>query len=123
LGERYHRLTIPLDEMPSLYRSANVVLHLALDESFGNVYIESLASGVPLVGPDLAHTRWIFGEDALLIDTGEISSIASALQRVIDGSWSLPSGAVERCVERFSWESIGRQYREFLVQVVARRRS
>ena len=123
LGERYHRLTIPLDEMPSLYRSANVVLHLALDESFGNVYIESLASGVPLVGPDLAHTRWIFGEDALLIDTGEISSIASALQRVIDGSWSLPSGAVECCVERFSWESIGRQYREFLVQVVERRRS
>ena len=52
LPGRFSLLTVPAAEMPALYRSADVFLHLSLEESFGNVFLEALASGLPVVAPD-----------------------------------------------------------------------
>ena len=48
---RFQRLLLPADRMPSLYRSADVFLHLCKEESFGNVFIEAMACGIPIVAP------------------------------------------------------------------------
>jgi glycosyltransferase involved in cell wall biosynthesis len=46
LPDRFRRVSLSASEMPDLYRSADVFLHLSLLESFGNVFLESWASGV-----------------------------------------------------------------------------
>jgi len=43
--------------MPVLYRNSNVFLYMAIQEPFGNVYIEALASGTPIVAHDDENTR------------------------------------------------------------------
>ena len=47
---RYSRISLTAPEMPDLYRSADVFLHMSLLESFGNVFLEAMASGLPIVG-------------------------------------------------------------------------
>ena len=59
---RFRRLILPAEQMPDIYRSVDVLLHPTLFESFGNVYIEALATGLPVVAHDYEVTRWIFGD-------------------------------------------------------------
>jgi len=54
LPGRFMLLSVPSADMPELYRSADVFLHLSKGESFGNVYLEAIASGLPVVGHDSA---------------------------------------------------------------------
>ena len=46
--------------MPGLYRSAEVLLHMSVDEPFGNIYVEALASGLPVVTHDGSSTALPF---------------------------------------------------------------
>ena len=69
LPGRYRRITVPATEMPDLYRSADVLLHMSQTESFGNVYIEAMCSGLPVVAHNTRTTQWIFGEYPGLVDT------------------------------------------------------
>jgi glycosyltransferase involved in cell wall biosynthesis len=66
LPGRFLRSTFPHELMRVLYRSANVFLHAAVRESFGNVYIEALVSGTPIVAHNDEVTRWIFKLNFLL---------------------------------------------------------
>ena len=65
LPGRFLRRTFPRDLMPLLYRSANVFLHTAIRESFGNVYIEALGSGTPIIAHDDEVARWILEDQCL----------------------------------------------------------
>ena len=61
LPGRFTRLSLPSDKMPSLYQSADVFLHLSKEKSFGNVYVEAMASSLPIVAHDSARLRWLLG--------------------------------------------------------------
>src|SRR4029077_19427559 len=64
---RFRRLLLPSEQMPDLYRSADAFLHPTLHESFGNVYVEAMAVGLPVVAHDYEVTRWIFGDHPNLV--------------------------------------------------------
>jgi glycosyltransferase involved in cell wall biosynthesis len=102
--------------MPALYRSADAFLHLSRDESFGNVFVEAMACGTPVVAYDLPRTRWIVGDEGLLALGHSAEAIAGqlrlALQRDDDGA-----SLVERA-QSFKWTSVAGEYRDFLEQVV-----
>jgi glycosyltransferase involved in cell wall biosynthesis len=118
LPGRFTLLTVPAARMPDLYRSADVFLHLSLEEAFGNVFIEALACGLPVVGHDTPRLRWIVGEEGFLTDTREAAAIARA---IAEAASAAPQGR-ERRVERasqFSWTRVAGLYREFLRSVVA----
>jgi glycosyltransferase involved in cell wall biosynthesis len=117
LPGRYRQLTVPSSDMPSLYRSADAVLHLSQDESFGNVYVEAMASGVPVVAYDSDRTRWILGDEGLLGDPANPSSISEklvlALRRTAADRQRMASRA-----SKFEWSGIAAQYREFFSEIV-----
>src|SRR3546814_17213753 len=50
LPGRFRRLSLAAADMPALYRSADVFLHMSLLETFGNVFIEAWARGLPITG-------------------------------------------------------------------------
>ena len=86
LPGRFFRRTFSHDQMPDVYRSADLFLHTKIQESFGNVYVEALSCGIPIVAHDDEVTRWILGEHAVLVDTEFkeklAEAIGSALRRV-----------------------------------------
>lgn len=113
LPGRFHRLTVTSDRMPELYRIADVVLHTTLLESFGNVYVEAIASGTPLVAHRSPHTEWIAGDSDLLVDTESIEDTSDALRR------GLARGSDDTLVDpRFAWATIAEDYEEFFARII-----
>ncbi|MDR6788466.1 glycosyltransferase involved in cell wall biosynthesis [Sphingomonas sp. BE138] len=118
LPGRFRRLTVAAAEMPALYRSADVFLHLSKEESFGNVFIEALGCGAPVVGHDSDRLRWIVGDDAVLLDTSDPAAVARALGEAIARRETLVPRGVARAAD-FAWPRVAAQYRDFLAEVIA----
>lgn len=122
LPGRFTRLTVTPAEMPLLYRSADAFLHLSLLESFGNVFVEAMACGLPVIGHDTPRLRWIVGDDEPLVDTEDPGAVA----RAIAGALAVtPSARADRAVARrdraarFGWDRVGEAYRSFIASLTA----
>jgi glycosyltransferase involved in cell wall biosynthesis len=118
LPARYTRLSVAPERMAELYRSADVFLHLSKNEAFGNVYLEAMACGLPIVAHDSPQVRYIVGDDEFLVDTDDPFVIAEKIERARDA----PAVEAERRFTRaaeFSWIKIAAEYRSFLREIVA----
>lgn len=116
LPGRFTRLTLSADRMPALYCSADCFLHMSLQEAFGNVYVEAMAAGLPIVAPDSRRVRWIVGERDTLCDTEDCADLTTALECALGRG----RGAPDPRAEQFTWPVIARQYRDFAHEIVAR---
>lgn len=114
LPGRWTNLTLTAKDMPALYRSADTFLHMSLLESFGNVFVEAMASGLPIVGHDTPRLRWIVGDAPFLCDTED----QAALVKALDAALSKGRGAIDSAVERFSWPIIATHYDAFLQELI-----
>jgi glycosyltransferase involved in cell wall biosynthesis/GT2 family glycosyltransferase len=65
------------------YRRADVVVHTALTEAFGQVLVEAMASATPLVATAVGGVPALVGPDAgLLVPAGDAVAIAEAVERL-----------------------------------------
>jgi glycosyltransferase involved in cell wall biosynthesis len=117
LPNRFTRLSIAPERMPDLYRSANVFLHLSKEESFGNVFLEALACGLPVVAHDSARARWIVGDEEYLLDTSDTDAVAKHIEFARDAHLEQQHRRVTKAAT-FSWQKIALMYREYLQEVV-----
>ncbi|MCA1653827.1 MAG: glycosyltransferase family 4 protein [Sphingomicrobium sp.] len=113
---RYQPVSVASQDMPALYRSADAFLHLSRDESFGNVYVEAMACGVPTVAYDLPRTRWIMGEEAFLADAQE-GDVAAMLTTALRDGAARRDSMVTRAAS-FDWSRIAARYLAFFEEVV-----
>lgn len=125
LPGRFTRLTVTPVDMPALYRSADVFLHLSLLESFGNVFVEAMACGLPVVGHDTPRLRWIVGDDEPLVDTQSLPAVSEAIAatlavRAVASAQDKTDRIAARRdrTESFGWDRIGAAYRGFLEGLV-----
>jgi glycosyltransferase involved in cell wall biosynthesis len=121
LGERYRQIQLPSSEMPRLYRSADAFLHLSRTESFGNVYVEALASGLPVVAIESPHTRWILGNDAYFVSPGDYEAISEKIRSALQVGEEQKRLFASRA-RRFGCAETASKYREFLNETVVRKR-
>jgi glycosyltransferase involved in cell wall biosynthesis len=120
LPGRFKRLSLASEYMPALYRSADVFLHLCKEESFGNVFLEAIACGLPVVAHDSKRLRWIVGEDEFLLDTGDPAAVARHIELARHAPVAQRQVRATKAAA-FSWSRIGQMYREFLTEVVESR--
>jgi glycosyltransferase involved in cell wall biosynthesis len=118
LPGRFTRLSLRPEQMPALYQSADVFLHLSKDESFGNVFVEAMACGLPIVAHDSPRSRWIVGDMEYLVDTDNIAGVTRNLELARQAPGSARQLRLDNSA-RFSWSRIGELYRQFLIEVVA----
>ena len=117
LPDRYQRVALPAQQMPDLYRSADVFLHLSKVESFGNVYLEAAATGLPVVAHDYPLTRWILGDAPYLCDTDKQEELVKSLIAALaTGPQAVPDN-----LARFTWSRIAEDYRRFIRQTLEQR--
>ena len=115
LPGRFKRLVLRPEQMPDLYRSADVFLHMSKTESFGNVYLEALASGLPIVAEESDNLRWIVGSGQFLCDTSERRAVVQQIEAALRCSRL----ADQKDLQRFSWSSVAREYRAFIAETLA----
>ncbi len=113
LPGRFRRATFRREQMPQLYRSADLFLHTKIEESFGNVYIEALCTGVPIVAHDDAVSRWILGDNALLVDSTSTEMLADGIRRGLGRPRQTDPAMIAGAHARFSWSEVARQYEAF----------
>jgi glycosyltransferase involved in cell wall biosynthesis len=119
LPQRFMRGTFTHEQMPDLYRSADLFLHTKIRESFGNVYVEALSCGVPIVAHDDEVTRWILGQHAVLVDTASAKALTAAIIEALHTR--RPNvAAAEWAQARYSWEAVANKYADFFAEVLAR---
>ena len=117
LPGRYRQLTVPAADMPALYRSADAFMHLSTDESFGNVFVEAMASGLPVVAYDMPRTRWIIGDRAFFADQPRPESLAAAVSAALDVGSGAAADVRERA-QQFGWSAIAARYNDFFSELL-----
>ncbi len=119
LGPRYHRLTVPMERMPDVYRCGNIFLHLSRDEAFGNIYIEAAACGLPVVAHRYPTTEWILGDNADLIDGSDAAALIDTLRRRLaePPPGTLRDSRRDSIVQRFDWSVVCAQYATFFREI------
>lgn len=119
LGDRFSLKQLSYDQMPDIYRAADLLIHLSLDEPFGNIYLEALATGLPIVADDRDVTRWIVEENAILVDSTDTANTVAGISQALNRHDERAIAArVELIHRRFTWTTIGQQYYTFLSQVI-----
>ena len=111
---RYLRRVVPRDEMPAWYGAADCFTLPSRTESFGLVYLEALACGVPVVAPDDAVRREVIGDAGLLCDVTDAAAYSGALAAALARDWG---GLPRRRAERFPIAATVNAYAELLTSL------
>lgn len=119
-GRRPHR------ELVAELAHSDLLLHPALEESFGVVLAEALALGLPVVaGRDSGAVPWVVGaaadgasDCALLVDVRDPAPIEAALERALDADYGRRSACGLQRAQAFAPAQVAdayvRQYRALL---------
>jgi D-inositol-3-phosphate glycosyltransferase len=95
------------NELPELYRAADVVVVPSASESFGLVALEASACGTPVVATAVGGLRVIVrdGESGYLVERRDPKSFAAALSRVLadPGAQTRLGANAVRLAHRFPW--------------------
>jgi glycosyltransferase involved in cell wall biosynthesis len=82
---RVRRLhTVPTEDLPALYRGAQLFAYPSLYEGFGLPVLEALACGAPVVTSTASSLPEVAGDAALLVDPRDEAALADALSRLLD---------------------------------------
>ncbi|HEV7242444.1 MAG TPA: glycosyltransferase family 4 protein [Thermoanaerobaculia bacterium] len=96
------------EEKPDLYALADVYVMPSRGEGFGYVFLEALASGVPVIGSkhDGGREALLNGELGLLVDPANPAEIAAAIREVLDRP---RERAIPPRLDYFSFENFKRR--------------
>ena len=113
--ERFKVVSVPYEKMPEVYRSADVfTLPSASSESFGNVLVEAMATGLPVVATDDPVRRGIVGEAGILIDPTNTDAFADAVKTALAKNWgNIPRNQAQK----FSWEIVAEKYEDLFKKI------
>ena len=98
-------------------RQASVFVLSSHAEGFGNVIVEALACGAPVVSTDCPHgPREILadGRYGTLVPVGDVDALADAIAANLDKPKPALSNGLKQHLQLFSIDAIGRQYLEEL---------
>lgn len=118
LGSRVRFLgSRPHDEIPTLLAAADVMLLPTRSEGLANVWVESLASGTPVVTPDIAGAREAIDRPAAgRLVPRDPAAMAQAVRDLLSNR--PPQEAVRAAADKFSWERNSQQLFEHLSALV-----
>lgn len=110
------------EALPALYSQAVVTVIPSVDEAFGLVILESLASGTPVVGtrsgaiPDILNDP---GIGVLFEPTDGPEELCKAILKGL--SLGYEPNTWKRCrqhAESYSWETVGPQYEKLYLRII-----
>jgi len=115
-AERFAVCSAPYEQMPELYRTADVFTLPSYDEPFGIVYLEALASGLPIVAPDDEIRTEIAGIAGIVCNVSRPQEYAAALQSALQQDWG--NRPREQAL-KYDWAKIALKYDDLIKKILA----
>jgi phosphatidylinositol alpha-1,6-mannosyltransferase len=105
--------TVSADELPQLYRLADLFVMPSTQEGFGIVFLEAAGSGLRVVGGNSDGSVDALADGAIgtLIDPADTVALVRAVTAALGGGGTEPAG-----VARFRFETFEQHVRELLKQ-------
>lgn len=100
-------------ELESLYRQADIFALPTRYESFGLVFVEAMAHGLPVVTYGLPAVASVLRQGAILVPPGDEQALADALTQLINNPekrQDLGREGREFAMHTYSWETTGQQF-------------
>jgi glycosyltransferase involved in cell wall biosynthesis len=93
---------VPYDDMPAVYRSADVLILPSRAEGLPRTVLEALASGIPVVVSNLEQVAPLVDGVGRVVPVGAVDEFVSAVRAVLEGTERDPRAAV---VDEYDWTS------------------
>lgn len=96
--------TVLADELPQLYRLADVFVMPSTQEGFGIVFLEAAASGLRVIGANADGSADALADGAIgtLIEPSDTAALVQAVTAALGGGGVEPAGAARFRFENFS---------------------
>lgn len=113
---KFQILSVPFEKMPEVYSKADVfTLPSTSSEAFGNVLVEAMASGLPVVATNNPIRSEIVGDAGILTDPKDADVYARDLETALKTNWGEKP---RRQAENFSWDEIAKKYEELFQTLI-----
>lgn len=115
LGSRFELLKVPYDDMPKVYKSADVfTIPSESYYSFEIVLAEAMASGLAVVANKDEIRREIVGRAGVLVDPTNTDAYAVALENALRLKWGKRPVFQAR---KFDWDKIAIKYEKLFLSI------
>ena len=99
---------LPPEEVAAMYTAADVFVLASTRESYGTVYGEAMAAGLPVVGYDAGNLPHLVRQEqeGMVVPVGDIAALAAALRRLAQEPAlrdRIGSGAARRAASFATW--------------------
>jgi len=115
------------ERLPDYYASADVFVFHSMLETFGIVFIQAMASGLPIVAADTSCVSDVLStSNALIVAPGDLDAFADAICLLIEDPATRETlGAANRAraEAEFDWDAVARDYEALLGEAIAVRGS
>jgi glycosyltransferase involved in cell wall biosynthesis len=104
----------PRERLPKLYTKSDVFILPSLAESFGIVFVEAMACGLPIIGGKTGGVPYLVKEEnGILVEPGNVTEIKEAIVKIkgsIELRRSMGQRNREKVVKDFKWNSVASKY-------------
>ncbi|MFH1388275.1 MAG: glycosyltransferase family 4 protein, partial [Patescibacteria group bacterium] len=114
---------VKYDELPEYYASTDVFVRPSLSEGLGNVFLEAMACGLPVIGtevggiPDFLKDK----ETGLFCRTNNPQDIADKIKEILEDNnlrnYLIKNG-LELVKEKYSWDNITSQIETIYLKLI-----
>ena len=117
LGEKFRYVgVVDREKLLGLYQSCDAFVNASRKEAFGVVYLEAMASRLPIVTQKDERRIEIVGNAGLFVDCEDIGKFALTLDRAAKLKYNNLS--LERA-KKFSWKTLKPKYKELIEEVAS----
>ncbi len=111
----------PQPNVEDYYAAADLLVLPSVQEAFGNVVLEALASGLPVITvPEVGAAEEIDGElrEGILINPNDLDELRMKILQLLDKNyWPDLSHAARQVAEKYSWERYLGELEQLLFEV------
>ena len=100
------------EDMPQIYRQADVLISASMQEGMSNAMLEAMASGLPIVTTRCEGLEELIADNGIIVEPANAGSIAAAVKKLADDPQLCRqmSLAARKRAEQFSWSRAAEQY-------------
>lgn len=116
LGDRVHFVGhVKHQELPAIYSRYDLFALPSMAESFGIVFAEAMACGLPILGANEGGIPSVVrdGIDGILVEPGDVDGICDALRFFAHDAgrrYEMGRAGRQRIEEEFTWQRVARKY-------------